>query len=116
MPFACGLIPIPPTGDKLDRIDQMLAGANQTRDQIIKANMRLVIAIVKKFVTPKHSFDDLLSDGIVALMHAVDKFDYSRGFRFSTYAYRTIARNAYRTINDQHRKTRRVSMRPFRRI
>jgi RNA polymerase primary sigma factor len=97
------LNPDSPDGDKLDRIDQLLAGANRTRDQIIKANMRLVIAIVKKFVTPKHSFDDLLSDGIVALMHAVDKFDYSRGFRFSTYAYRTIARNAYRTINDQHR-------------
>ena len=65
--------------------------------------MRLVIAIVKKFVTPKHSFDDLLSDGIVSLMQAVDKFDYSRGFRFSTYAYRAIARNAYRTITDQQK-------------
>ncbi len=66
--------------------------------------MRLVIAIVKKFVTPRHSFDELLSDGIVSLMQAVDKFDYCRGFRFSTYAYRAIARNAYRTIGDHHKE------------
>jgi len=88
----------------MDQVEHLLARASQVRDQIIKANMRLVIAIVKKFVTPKHSFDDLLSDGIVSLMQAVDKFDYSRGFRFSTYAYRAIARNAYRTINDAHKE------------
>jgi RNA polymerase primary sigma factor len=97
------LNPDSPAGDTMDQIGQLLDRANRIRDRIIKANMRLVIAIVKKFVTPKHSFDDLLSDGIVALMHTVDKFDYSRGFRFSTYAYRAIARNAYRTINDQHK-------------
>ena len=40
----------------------------------------------------------MLSDGILTLMQAVEKFDYDRGFRFSTYAYRSIARNAYRTV------------------
>ncbi len=97
------LDPDSPDSDAMDQIERLLARANDVRDQIIKANMRLVISIVKKFVTPKFSFDDLLSDGIVSLMQAVDKFDYSRGFRFSTYAYRAIARNAYRTINDAHK-------------
>ncbi|MCL4206641.1 MAG: sigma-70 family RNA polymerase sigma factor [Pirellulaceae bacterium] len=84
--------------------DALLAESNQVRDQIIKANMRLVISIVKKFVTPKHSFDDLLSDGIVSLMQAVDKFDYDKGFRFSTYAYRAIARNAFRSITERQKE------------
>lgn len=97
------LDPNSPHADTMDQIDQLLGRATQVRDQIITANMRLVISIVKKFVTPKHSFDHLLSDGIVSLMQAVDKFDYSRGFRFSTYAYRVIARNAYRTITDQQK-------------
>jgi RNA polymerase primary sigma factor len=98
------LNPASPDVKSMDEIDRLIAQASAVRDQIIKANMRLVIAIVKKFVTPKHSFDDLLSDGIISLMQAVDKFDYDRGFRFSTYAYRAIARNAYRTITDQHKE------------
>ena len=98
------LNPDAPNEKAMNEIDRMVRAASQVRDRIIKANMRLVIAIVKKFVTPKHSFDDLLSDGIVSLMQAVDKFDYDRGFRFSTYAYRAIARNAYRTINDHHKE------------
>jgi len=98
------LDPDRPDQDVVREVEQVLSQAMAIRDRVIQANMRLVIAIVKKFVTPKHSFDDLLSDGIVSLMHAVDKFDYDKGFRFSTYAYRAVARNAYRTITDQHRR------------
>ena len=68
------------------KVERFLAAAQAIRDHIIKANMRLVISVVKKFVTPQHSFDDMLSDGIYSLMQAVDKFDFDRGFRFSTYA------------------------------
>jgi RNA polymerase primary sigma factor len=98
------LNPDSPNVEAMDKIDRLVGHASSVRNQIIKANMRLVISIVKKFVSPKHSFDDLLSDGIVSLMQAVDKFDYHRGFRFSTYAYRAIARNAYRMITDQHKE------------
>jgi len=79
-------------------IEALLSKAQTIRDFIIQANMRLVMSIVKKFVTPQQSFDDLLSDGVFTLMQAVEKFDFDRGFRFSTYAYRSIARNAYRTV------------------
>jgi RNA polymerase primary sigma factor len=104
------LDPDDPDEQAVQHVERLLAGAGKVRDRIIKANMRLVISIVKKFVTPKHSFDELLSDGIVSLMHAVDKFDYDKGFRFSTYAYRAVARNAYRTITDQHRRDSRFDI------
>jgi RNA polymerase primary sigma factor len=92
------LDPSNPDPETVSRAERMLATALATRDKIIKANMRLAISVVKKFVSPQHSFDELLSDGIFSLMQAVDKFDYDRGFRFSTYAYRAIARNAYRSV------------------
>ncbi len=98
------LDPEHPDAKAIAQVDRALEQAGALRDLIIKANMRLVISIVKKYVPPKHPFDELLSDGIVSMMQAVDKFDYDRGFRFSTYAYRAIARNAYRTITDRHKE------------
>lgn len=103
------LDPDRPNERVLNAAENLLAQAMAIRDRIIKANMRLVISIVKKFVGPQHSFDDMLSEGTMSLMHAVDKFDYDRGFRFSTYAYRAIARNAYRTIMDRHRENARFA-------
>lgn len=82
----------------ISNIEILLNRAYEIRGHIIRANMRLVMSIVKKFVTPQQSFDDMLSDGIFTLMQAVEKFDYGRGFRFSTYAYRAISRNAFRTV------------------
>ncbi len=61
-------------------IDFMLGQARAIRDHIIQANLRLVMSIVKKFVTPSQSFDELLSEGTVTLMQAVEKFDFDRGF------------------------------------
>lgn len=103
------LNPHEPDVAMLEKIERFLAAAKAIRDQIIKANMRLAISVVKKFVTPRHSFDDMLSDGIYSLMQAVDKFDFDRGFRFSTYAYRAIARNAYRSIVRQQRDVVRLA-------
>jgi len=88
----------------VEEIEELLALATATRNHLVESNMRLVISIVKKFVSPRRSFDDLLSDGIISLMKAVDKFDYSRGFRFSTYAYRAIVGNAMRKIGDDAKK------------
>ena len=90
--------------EQLTELEDFLAEARAIRDRIVQGNMRLVMAVVKKFVTPQHSFDDMLSDGIYSLMQAAEKFDFDRGFRFSTYAYRAIVRNSYRTINDRQRE------------
>jgi RNA polymerase primary sigma factor len=96
-----------PDADAIESAEQLLEAAQQVRDRIVQSNMRLVMSVVKKFVSPQHSFDDLLSDGIYTLMQAVEKFDYDRGFRFSTYAYRAIARNAYRKITDRQKENTR---------
>jgi len=93
----------------VERTERFLTAAMSVRDRLIKANMRLVISVVKRFVTPRHSFDDLLSEGTYSLMQAVDKFDYDRGYRFSTYAYRAIARNAYRMITKRQKEAIRFS-------
>ncbi|MFN5769114.1 MAG: sigma-70 family RNA polymerase sigma factor [Pirellulaceae bacterium] len=82
----------------LMRIEGLLKAADWHRDALLKANMRLVISIVKKFVNSFNSFDDLLSDGAMALLRAIDKFDYDRGFRFSTYATQVVRRNSYRLV------------------
>jgi RNA polymerase primary sigma factor len=92
------LNPARPSRVRLELIDRLLALAAWHRDRIVEANLRLVFSIVKKFVNPNNSFDDLLSDGIVALIRAVEKFDFDRGFRFSTYATQVIRRNSYRTV------------------
>jgi len=92
------LNPSRPSRVRLELIDRLLALAAWHRDRIVEANLRLVFSIVKKFVNPSNSFDDLLSDGIVALIRAVEKFDFDRGFRFSTYATQVIRRNSYRTV------------------
>jgi RNA polymerase primary sigma factor len=91
----------------VERVEQFLSRADAIRDRLIRSNMRLVISIVKKFVTPQQSFDDLLSEGAMSLLQAVEKFDFSRGFRFSTYAYRAVARNAFRKISDRQKESTR---------
>lgn len=83
---------------QLIQIEGLMKAADWYRDLIVKSNMRLVISIVKKFVNTSNVFDDLLSDGIMALLRAVDKFDFQLGFRFSTYATQVVRRNAYRNV------------------
>jgi len=92
------------------RIEALLKAADWYRDRMIKSNMRLVISIVKKFVNVQNSFDDLLSDGIVALLRAVDKFDVGLGFRFSTYATQVVRRNSYRRVMDKQKERQRVTL------
>ena len=94
-----------PNRRSVEQAETFLQRALETRNRLIEANMRLVIAVVKKFVTPQHSFDDLLSEGAATMMHAVDKFDYDRGYRFSTYSYRAISRNVCRMLNDRRKES-----------
>jgi len=84
-----------------ERVLGLLRAADWHRDCIVQANVRLVISIVKKFANQQCVFDDLLSDGIMALIRSVDKFDYQLGFRFSTYATQVVRRNSYRFVMDR---------------
>lgn len=93
----------------LERVLGLLRAADWHRDLIVKANVRLVISIVKKFVNPQCGFDDLLSDGIMALIRSVDKFDYQLGYRFSTYATQVVRRNSYRFVMERQEERLKVT-------
>jgi len=71
---------------ELEIIQALLRSARQIRNQIVKANLRLVVSIARRFVEKSNTFDDLVSDGNVTLIRAVEIFDFTRGYRFSTYA------------------------------
>lgn len=88
----------------MDRIEAMLRDARDTRNHIVQANMRLVVSIARKFVTDFQSFDELVSDGNLTLMRAVECFDYGRGYRFSTYATHAIRRDFYRHAQQARRR------------
>ena len=85
----------------LDEIDSLLKQATRIRDLLINANMRLVVNIAKKHTAPGDSLFEVISDGNVSLMKAVEKFDYTRGFKFSTYASWAIMKNFSRSLPDE---------------
>jgi RNA polymerase primary sigma factor len=92
----------------MDLIAEFLQEAEAIRNHIVSANVRLVIAIVKRLTGPQHHFDEFVSDGTLSLMQVVEKFDFDRGFRFSTYAYRAITRTVYRKMANLHKRESRV--------
>ena len=87
----------------MDQIEKQYDEAVATKNQIIRANMRLVVSIAKRHVGPAENFFELVSDGNMSLMRAVEKFDFARGNKFSTYASWAIMKNFARTIPDEHR-------------
>ena len=93
---------------RLERVEWLLAEEKRTRNRIARCNLRLVVSIARKFADLNVSFDEFVSEGNVALLHAVAKFDYGRGFRFSTYATHAIRRAYYRMV--QQRKKRNTRM------
>lgn len=68
------------------QIDAWLAEALSLRNLIVKSNVRLIVPLAKRFMEPRLSFEQLLSEGYLPLLRAVELFDFSRGYRFSTYA------------------------------
>ena len=84
-----------------------LRDANLIRDMLVSSNVRLVLSIVRDFQCSFFDNDELASDGIDALIRATEKFDFSRGFRFSTYATTVVSRHFGRIAkNESRRRTR----------
>ena len=81
---------------QIERIEGLLAEAVAVRSILITANLRLVVSIAKKFVDPSTLFEELVSEGNVALVRAVEKFNFALGNRFSTYATYAIQRHFFR--------------------
>ncbi len=82
--------------DLVLEIERWLSIASRTRDQLIQANLRLVVALAKRFVDTANTLGELISDGNVTLIRAIEKFDYTRGTRFSTYGTYAVRRTIYR--------------------
>jgi RNA polymerase primary sigma factor/RNA polymerase sigma factor len=82
-----------PQRDQLDKIEALYREAVDTRNQLIRANLRLVVSIAKKYTGFNGDLFDLVSEGNISLMKAIDKFDYTRGFKLSTYATWAIKQN-----------------------
>ncbi len=88
------------------RLQQQVEDGLLAREHLIKANTRLVVSVAKKYIGRGVPFLDLIQEGNLGLMKAVEKFDYHRGFRFSTYATWWIRQTITRSIADQGRTIR----------
>jgi RNA polymerase primary sigma factor len=90
----------------LQRIEIGEARAENAKSELVQANLRLVVSIAKKYTNRGLQFLDLIQEGNIGLMKAVDKFEYQRGYKFSTYATWWIRQAITRSIADQARTIR----------
>ncbi len=88
------------------RLVRLKVDGEAARQHLIQANLRLVVSVAKKYIGRGLSFLDLIQEGNIGLMKATDKFDYRRGFKFSTYATWWIRQAITRSISDQSRTIR----------
>ena len=102
-----GFDPEVPLSTKLrDRKGEIVKIGRDAREQLTSANLRLVVSIAKKYIGRGMSFLDLIQEGNIGLIRAVEKFDYEKGFKFSTYATWWIRQAITRAIADQARTIR----------
>jgi len=96
-----GIKPARVSGVRLSQIENYLAQAEEIKRRIIEANLRLVVSVARKHTAGGANLLDLVSEGNISLMRAVEKFDYTRGFRFATFASWIIAKDFARKIPAQ---------------
>ncbi|HUG20188.1 MAG TPA: sigma-70 family RNA polymerase sigma factor [Planctomycetaceae bacterium] len=92
----------PKSGD-MDEVERLLEEAVEVKNFLIRSNLRLVVSIAKKHMQPGMNFFEMVSDGNMSLIRAIEKFDYSRGNKFSTYASWAIMKNYARSIPAEHK-------------
>lgn len=92
--------------DETFKLQRFMREGDRARDHLIKANTRLVVSIAKKYMGQGVPFSDLIQEGNLGLMKAVEKFDYRRGYKFSTYATWWIRQAITRALADQGRTIR----------
>lgn len=82
----------------METIERLLDEATEVKNLLIRSNLRLVVSIAKRHIKPTSNFFEMVSDGNMSLIRAIEKFDYSKGFKFSTYATWAIMKNFARSI------------------
>ena len=101
-----GKVPLLDSEKEIEIAQRMAEGDEQAKQILIEANLRLVVSIAKRYVGKGMFFLDLIQEGNLGLMKAVEKFDYAKGFKFSTYATWWIRQAITRAIADQARTIR----------
>ncbi len=101
-----GRIPLLSTEEEIKLAERSANGDEAARDRLIEANLRLVVSIAKNFVGRGMPFLDLIQEGYIGLIKAVEKFDHTKGYKFSTYATWWIRQSISRAIADQARTIR----------
>ena len=101
-----GRIPLLSYEEELELAKKILEGDEEAKQKLAEANLRLVVSIAKKYVGRGMLFLDLIQEGNMGLIKAVEKFDYTKGFKFSTYATWWIRQSITRAIADQARTIR----------
>jgi RNA polymerase primary sigma factor len=97
------LEPADPKRSVMDQIERLYEAAVAVGNHIVRANLRLVVSLAKRYVGTAGDLWELVSDGNISLLRAVEKFDFARGNKFSTYASWAIMRNFARTIPNEQR-------------
>ena len=95
-----------PTLDEMEQIEMAMSEGQAATDILIESNLRLVVHVAKRFMYHGMQLQDLIQEGNMGLMKAVKKFDYTRGYKFSTYATWWIKQTILRAIADQARTIR----------
>ncbi len=101
-----GTMPLLSRSEEVQLAQGVERGDNRAKDRLIRSNLRLVISIAKHYYTQEMDFLDLIQEGNTGLIRAVEKFDYRRGFKFSTYATWWIRQAITRAIANQDRNIR----------
>jgi len=101
-----GRIPLLSQSDEIEIAKRIEAGDKKARETLVEANLRLVVSVAKKYLGRGMQFPDLIQEGNLGLIKAVERFDYTKGYKFSTYATWWIRQAITRAIADQARTIR----------